>query len=99
MLQRMQQTHQAYLGARLTASSPQVQAAVQQLGAQAGVQGADAHVAGLALLYQQVGRQASLLAYMDQYRRFGYMLACLLPLVLLLKRPPKIVGKIELEVH
>jgi DHA2 family multidrug resistance protein len=99
MLQRMQQTHQAYLGGRLTASSPQVQAAVQQLAAKAGVQGADAHVAGLALLYQQVGRQASLLAYMDQYRMFGYMLACLLPLVLLLKKPPKIVGKIELEAH
>jgi len=51
------------------------------------------------MLYQQVQRQASLLAYMDQYRMFGYMLICLLPLVLLLKRPPKMVGKVELEAH
>jgi DHA2 family multidrug resistance protein len=98
MLQRAQQTHQAYLGAKLTATSPQVQAAVQALAAKTG-QGADGQHAAMAMVYEQVGRQASLLAYMDQYRMFGYMLACLLPLVLLLKRPPKVVGKIELEAH
>jgi DHA2 family multidrug resistance protein len=51
------------------------------------------------MLYGQVQRQAALLAYMDQFRMFAYMLACLLPLVLLLKRPPRMVGKIELEAH
>jgi DHA2 family multidrug resistance protein len=51
------------------------------------------------MLYGQVERQASLLAYMDQYRMFGYMLICLLPLVLLLKRPPRMTGRIELESH
>ena len=59
----------------------------------------DSAYAGLALLYAQVQRQAELLAYMDQYRMFAYMLACLIPLVLLLKRPPRLFGKIELEAH
>jgi len=36
---------------------------------------------------------------MDQYRMFAYVLALLLPLVFLLKRPPKVVGKIELDAH
>jgi DHA2 family multidrug resistance protein len=51
------------------------------------------------LLYHQMQRQATLLAYMDQYRMFTYMLLFLLPLVLLLKRPPRHIGKIELDVH
>jgi DHA2 family multidrug resistance protein len=99
MLQRATQTHQAYLGARLSASNPQAMQAVQAMAAAHGGSVPDSHYAGLAMLYQQVQQQASLLAYMDQYRLFGYMLACLLPLVLLLKRPPKLVGKIELEAH
>jgi DHA2 family multidrug resistance protein len=53
----------------------------------------------MALLYHQVQQQALLLAYMDQYRLFAYILACLLPMVLLLKRPPKIVGKVTLDAH
>lgn len=36
----------------------------------------------------------ALLACMDPYRMFAYMLLCLLPLVLLLKRPPRPVGKV-----
>ena len=55
--------------------------------------------AGMALLYRQVQQQATLLAYMDQYRLFTYILLCLLPLVLFLKRPPRQTGKIELDVH
>ena len=55
--------------------------------------------AGLAMLYAQVQRQAALLAYMDQYRMFAYILLCLLPLVLLLKQPPRHAGKVELEAH
>jgi MFS transporter, DHA2 family, multidrug resistance protein len=103
-LQRAQQTHQAYLGAHLSATNPLAQRAAQSLAAAHGsvVSGGapvNSAYAGLAMLYQQVQRQATLLAYMDQYRMFGYMLACLIPVVLLLKRPPRIVGKIELEAH
>jgi DHA2 family multidrug resistance protein len=98
-LQRAQQTHQTYLAANLSSANPQVQAAVQQFAASHGGATADGQYAGMALLYGQIQRQASLLAYMDQYRMFAYMLACLLPLVLLLKRPPRIVGKVELDAH
>jgi DHA2 family multidrug resistance protein len=98
-LQRAQQMHQTYLTANVSSTNPQVQAAVQQFAISHGGSIADGRYAGMAVIYGQVQRQASLLAYMDQYRMFAYMLACLLPLVLLLKRPPRIIGKIELDAH
>jgi DHA2 family multidrug resistance protein len=98
-LQRAAQTHQTYLGAKLTASSPGVSQAVQSMAIARGGSIVDGSYAGLAAVYAQIQRQAELLAYMDQYRMFAYLLACLLPLVLFLKRPPRIVGKIELEAH
>ena len=87
-LQRTAQTHQTYLVANLTASN------VVRRGASP-----DSAHAAMALLYGKVQEQASLLAYMDQYRMFAYMMALLLPLVFFLKRPPKVVGKIELDAH
>ncbi|MBB5063180.1 DHA2 family efflux MFS transporter permease subunit [Granulicella mallensis] len=98
-LQRAQQTHQTYLTANLTTSNTLAMQASHAMGAVQRGSASDQAYAGLALLYAQVHRQASLLAYMDQYRMFGYMLAAMLPLVFFLKRPPKIVGKIELEAH
>jgi DHA2 family multidrug resistance protein len=102
-LERATQTHQAYIGAHMTASNPLALRAAQGFAAAHGTiassgSASDNAYAGLSLLYAQVQRQASLLAYMDQYRMFAYMLIALLPLVLLLKRP-KITGKIELEAH
>jgi DHA2 family multidrug resistance protein len=55
--------------------------------------------AGLAVLYAQLQRQSTLMAYMDQYKLFAYILAALVPLVFFLKRPPRVVGKVELEAH
>ena len=103
-LQRAQQTHQTYIAANVAASNPMAQRAAQSLAAAhgslaSGGSASDSAYAGLAMLYAQVQRQAALLAYMDQYRMFGIMLACLLPLVLFLKRPPRLTGKIELEAH
>jgi DHA2 family multidrug resistance protein len=103
-LQRAAQTHQAYLGAHLSSSSVVTQSAAKALAAAHGSVASSGSVsnnayAGLAMLYAQVQRQAALLAYMDQYRMFAYLLVGLLPLVLLLKRPPKLIGKIELEAH
>jgi DHA2 family multidrug resistance protein len=98
-LQRTTQAHQMFLGSHLSASNPAVMQAVQSLGAGSGATGAARETAGLTLLYAQVHRQAALLGYMDQYRMFAYMLAALLPLVVFLKRPPRLVGKIELEAH
>ena len=98
-LQRAQQTHQTYLAANLSTSNPLVQQATHAMGSVRGGAASDQAYAGLALMYEQVHRQASLLAYMDQYRMFGYLLAAMLPLVFFLKRPPRVVGKIELDAH
>jgi MFS transporter, DHA2 family, multidrug resistance protein len=98
-LQRTQQTHQAYLAANMTASNPAVMNAVHSAAAAQGGSVTDAMHAGLAMVYGQMQRQSLLLAYMDQYRMFAYCLLALLPLVLLLKRPPRIVGKVELDAH
>ncbi len=98
-LQRMTQAHQTYIGANVTASSALAMSDVRAAGAAIGGSAADQSYSGLATLYHQVQTQASLLAYMDQFRLFAYLLACLLPLVLLLKRPPRIVGKITLDAH
>ncbi|HEY4356837.1 MAG TPA: DHA2 family efflux MFS transporter permease subunit [Acidobacteriaceae bacterium] len=98
-LQRTAQIHQTYLTANLTASNPLVMKTLHSAGMHPGSALIDQQHAGLALLYQQVQRQAGLLAYMDQFRLFAYLLICLLPLVLLLKRPPRTVGKITLDAH
>jgi MFS transporter, DHA2 family, multidrug resistance protein len=98
-LQRTAQMHQTYLAANITASSARAMQAAHALGGATGGSTADNAYAGMALLYRQVQQQATLLAYMDQYRLFTYILLCLLPLVLFLKRPPRQTGKIELDVH
>ncbi len=103
-LERSAQAHQAYIGAHMTASNPLAMRAAQGFAAAHGALASSGSAsnnayAGLAMLYGQVQRQAALLAYMDQYRMFTYLLLCLLPLVFLLKRPPRTTGRIELESH
>ncbi len=98
-LQRMTQAHQTYLGSNVTTSSALALSEAHAAGAAIGGSAADQSYAGLAMVYHQVQQQASLLAYMDQFRLFAYLLVALLPLVLLLKRPPRIVGKITLDAH
>jgi DHA2 family multidrug resistance protein len=96
-LQRSAQRHQAYLAGHFSYGTA-IRAAQQ---ASASLSGAapDRMHAGLALVYAQLQRQSWLMAYMDQYKLFAYALAAMLPLVLLLKRPPRMVGKIELDAH
>ncbi len=98
-LQRTAQTHQTYLASNLSASNPLAQQALHAVGGAQGFSTADQAGASLALLYHRLGEQAQLLAYMDQYRMFTYLLIALLPLVFFLKRPPRIIGKVELEAH
>ena len=98
-LQRTAQAHQSYLAANLTASSAAAQGALGAVNGGQGVAAANQGYANLTLLYSRLQEQAALLAYMDQYRLFTYLLLALLPLVLLLKRPPRVVGKVELDAH
>jgi DHA2 family multidrug resistance protein len=93
-LERTAQAHQAYIAAHLPAANRHAIQAAQALAAAHGTiagsgSASNNAYAGLALLYAQVQRQAQLLAYMDQYRMFTYILLFLLPLVFLLKRHPQ----------
>ena len=96
-LQRSAQRHQTYLAAHLTGA--RAMQAAQAASASLSGAAPDRMHAGLLLVYGQLQRQSALLAYMDQYKMFAYVLAAMLPLVLLLKRPPRIVGKVELDAH
>lgn len=96
-LQRMEQTHQSYLAASMNNSS--IMQTANAAGSSIAQDAVDKSYAGIALVYHQLQQQASLLAYMDQYKLFAYMLFALLPFVFFLKRPPRIKGKIELEAH
>jgi MFS transporter, DHA2 family, multidrug resistance protein len=98
-LQRTAQAHQSYLAANLNPSNAATQAATHAITGAQGFASANQGYAGLALMYSRLREQAALLAYMDQYRLFTYLLIACLPLVFLLKRPPRIVGKIELDAH
>ena len=98
-LQRTAQAHQTYLASNLTASNALVQQAAHTVAGPQGFDLANRGYASMTLLYGQLQRQATLLAYMDQYRMFAYVLLAMAPLVFFLKKPPKLVGKIELEAH
>jgi DHA2 family multidrug resistance protein len=52
----------------------------------------------MAELYQKMQQQAALLAYMDQFKMLCIIMACMLPLVFFLKRPPA-QKHVELEAH
>ncbi|WP_220464930.1 DHA2 family efflux MFS transporter permease subunit [Granulicella sp. 5B5] len=97
MLQRKSQLHQQILTQHITATNPIVQ---QTLGAAASAPGnfAQNHYLAMASLYNALQRQATLLAYMDQFRMLGLICLCMVPLIFFLKRPPAL-KHIELEAH
>lgn len=97
MLQRRTQVYQQVLGQHITGSSAAVQQAVGQMAAGPG-NAVDNHYFALAQLYAGMQRQASLLAYMDQFKMLCIMMVCMVPLVFFLKRPP-VQKHIELEAH
>ena len=98
-LQRTAQAHQTYLAANLAPSNQLLQRAGHVVNGGQGFANANAAYASMALVYGNLQRQSALLAYMDQYRMFAYLLLALTPLVLLLKRPPRLAGKLELDAH
>lgn len=97
MLQRHAQTYQTVLGQHTTRTSLWMQQAVAELMARAGNH-ADLHYRALARIYEAMQQQAMLLSYMDQFRTLGGVILILLPLILMLKRPPR-QKKIELDAH
>jgi DHA2 family multidrug resistance protein len=97
MVQRRVQVFQTVLGQHLGASDHSVQSAVAQMSAVAGNH-ADMHYRAMAELYQKMQQQATLLAYMDQYKMLAGMMLCMIPLVFFLKRPP-VQKHMELDAH
>ncbi len=98
-LQRTAQAHQTYLGAQISAANPGVQQAMHAVTGAQGMDNASQGYASMVLLYSRLQQQAQLLAYMDQYKLFTYLLLAVLPLTFFLKRPPRLGGKVELDAH
>lgn len=97
LLQRKAQVHQQILSQHLNASSTVVQQALAGMTSHVG-NAADDHYAAMARLYNMMQQQANLLSYMEQFRFLGVVILLLLPLILMLKRPP-VQKKIELDAH
>ncbi|MHB2021591.1 MAG: hypothetical protein ACYCW6_32060 [Candidatus Xenobia bacterium] len=75
LLSRGQQIHQAYLVAHVSAYNPIYQQQAHTLGS-----------AALGIMAGQVIRQASIMAFVDNFRLFGMLSVLCLPLVLLFKK-------------
>jgi DHA2 family multidrug resistance protein len=89
LLERGIQRHQAYLVGNVSIYSPLAMRTIHQMAAVVG--GSDpvhAAKAGLMMMYNLVNQQASILSYLDQYRRFGLLILLIIPLVMLLKHAP-----------
>ena len=92
MLVRGSQIHQNYLGAHLTAQSPDTIAAAQGLQAELHTSGAslyDAGVEALGALYRSMQQQATVLSYADNFRFMAFLMIVCIPLVFLFRRPRK----------
>jgi DHA2 family multidrug resistance protein len=88
-LVRGSQTHQNYLVTHVTAGDPTLLSIVRGLESKIclrGVDGFTAHRKALGILYGFVQQQASLLAYMDNFRTLGFLAFLCIPLALLFRR-------------
>jgi MFS transporter, DHA2 family, multidrug resistance protein len=89
MLARRQQYHQSHMVGNLTPYDTQYQAAVQQ-GADAlqmkGLEATQAQQGGLANIYQELVRQASMLSFNDAFYLVFIIMLCMLPLVLIMRQ-------------
>jgi DHA2 family multidrug resistance protein len=86
MLVRGAQTHQNYLASNISAENPTAMALLQGLQEKLCLGGAsayDAHQQAMGAIYQSVQKQASLLAYADNFRLLGFLSLLCIPLALL----------------
>ncbi len=90
LLARRAQTHQGLLVHHLTPLNPTFEQALSGLRTaliERGANPAQADQGALGILYSELVRQATMLAYTDVFRILGYLSLALLPLMLLLKSP------------
>ncbi len=83
LLTRSMQTHQAMLSEHLSIYNSTTMDTLKQLGHSV----AGGEMAGLQMMYGMLIRQSAMLAYVEQFRRFGMLVLLIVPLVLLLRRP------------
>jgi MFS transporter, DHA2 family, multidrug resistance protein len=92
LLARRAQFHQAVLVGHLTPQSPQYLANLQSMTqtlANAGSSVVDASERAYGLLYSTLSRQADVLSYIDNFWVLAVACLVMVPLVFLMKRPPK----------
>ncbi len=97
LLARSAQTHQAVLVSHLTPYDPAYQDWLAKAAAalSGGVGSVAADAKALGLLYQVVVRQATLLAYLDNFRWIAVMAVVCTPLVFLFRRPRRRAAVVE----
>ena len=89
---RTAQTHQQQLSANVISSSARYMsytASISQMLRTAGVSSAQAAQMAIGYAYQQLLRQASMLSYQNAFYVLAVSIACLTPLPLLMRLPPK----------
>jgi DHA2 family multidrug resistance protein len=94
MLARRAQVHQVRLVEKLNAANPQFQAILRGVtstfsggGAGPGSGGSSALQHAYAMMQANMIRQATMLAYIDNFWLLGVVIACLIPCVFLIKKP------------
>jgi DHA2 family multidrug resistance protein len=89
LLARKAQVHQSFLVAHMTPFDIHFQTALQRLSQVLMTRGASpvtSRALAQAGLYGQLGRQASMLAYIDTFRILGYILILAMPVIFLMKK-------------
>jgi DHA2 family multidrug resistance protein len=94
LLARRQQFHQSRLGSAISAGSPSLQSILDRMGRYLMHGGRASTLAqGKAIaqgnVYGQLVRQSTMLAYLDVIKVLAVLMLLLIPLVFLMKRPPK----------
>jgi len=87
---RLSQSHQSVLAGHLTPLDPTYASRLSSLEAGLRAAGANPVLAAQqaqAIIYRELMRQASMLAYVDVYRLLSYLCAVLIPLMFLMRRP------------
>ena len=87
LLVRSTQTHQAMLVSHVSAYDNATTNMLARLSPVAGTDPLSGPMTALRMVYDTVQQQASMLAYVDQFRSFGLLVILIVPLVFLLRRP------------
>jgi DHA2 family multidrug resistance protein len=89
MLARREQYHFSVLGSHISAYDPNAQGLLDKAARMFGSVPVISNLKALALLQGMVEQQAALLSFVDVFRVLAYLFLLMLPLLLIMKKPPK----------